>query len=634
MRDFGKYDLFIEHSGVEYPYVIAEDQQSGFLLYQPTLVPETSAQQHTGNFSYDALPVELTNPVYFDLWALGAGFVDAPANTVTFDGYGYSRGVDASWGNRLYLSPKKTPLGTLGAAVTGTYFSPSFGFYAIAGRYLYQLQAGAFVQVHDAGAGKTLTDIVEYGNSVDTYLFLATGDSENIRYSTDGTTFTSTVAGVTGSFFSVRGQTTVEPVLWLIKVNGRIANSIEPTTAIEWSFDDQIGLTSEIVTGLVVADTLLYILKEEGVYTFNGVDVGHLLSLRQIAQTGNGGKHYVDVNGFVFTNYGNRLLRHDPVGLKTGVAFTSYHPELNGQIQGISGNTLHTFFALKNAAGGAYLMKGGGDAWHSIAYLGAANVGAIEVLPPGVIHATNPVVLVGVGADVSYYVLPREGHFPDNDGNCTFELTGDIYGSRIDAGVATMWKEMNGLRVVVQNVDITRTVTVAISCDEAAEEELAVVVTDGLAETRLPSSLSFTQFFYHVILSTEVESESPRVFSMMFDNTPFPPRRRAWAIVLAVEDSHLARGGGDGDYYGYRRLERHLFAAANQQVRFTDITGSEYLAKVLSVTGQGVSRKSIGRGRTLASNIRVELAEISSLTFADSLIWDVGDWDTDDWTES
>src|SRR5678816_2813501 len=116
--------------------------QDGTLPFAPAFLDEGVPEQDTDTFSYKAVPSSVFQAVEMADWSAGAGFVDAPPGSVRFNGYGYSRGVDVSYG-RGYRSFLPNTLVGITTTVTGFYHSATYGWYARAGRYLYKWSVSA-----------------------------------------------------------------------------------------------------------------------------------------------------------------------------------------------------------------------------------------------------------------------------------------------------------------------------------------------------------------------------------------------------------------------------------------------------------------------------------------------------------
>ena len=97
------------------------------------------------------------------------------------------------------------------------WFNSEFGLYAVAGRFLYQLSGGAWVERLDAGAGKVLVDIIEYENGTDNYLVVTEEGSATYAISTDGASFSTDVAEAVVLLATRTDKNGAEGILWGIE---------------------------------------------------------------------------------------------------------------------------------------------------------------------------------------------------------------------------------------------------------------------------------------------------------------------------------------------------------------------------------------------------------------------------------
>ena len=125
-RDSFSFDVGLAYAGATRYFNLHRDTQSGLLMWSEGVVPAFAQQQNNGALSKSALPADLSVLMAFEDWSGGAGRVNAAPGEAAPNRYSYSRGVDASWGDRLYLSPEKQAL----TGITGTvlkFYTSTFG---------------------------------------------------------------------------------------------------------------------------------------------------------------------------------------------------------------------------------------------------------------------------------------------------------------------------------------------------------------------------------------------------------------------------------------------------------------------------------------------------------------------------
>ena len=632
-RDDNAPDVVIEHSGVEVDYQLKEVE--GSVQWFASFLDEIPTESHNSPsaYSYDDAPATISQVLAFENWSDGAGYVDAPAGTAGFNGYSYSRGVDASNG-KLILSPAQQTMEGTSVAFRGYYVSPTFGTYGWTTTGLYKLSAGEWVLKYTGGG--SITDLIEYGNSSDIYLFLAMGTASDVVYSTDG--FATAPTAVTShktAFFAIRGNTSVEPVLAGITVDGLLDTSTNPIADGNWSNKDYIGSAGETVTSMVVANDLFWIFKEEGYYTFDGTNVGAQVPVDQLKRSGNGSEAFVWLNGFIYVNYANRVLKINPFDDTTEVLIAPAHPEVNGTITAITGDTRWLYIFIDNSAGDVYVLRVDPESGvaHTFMYLAAAtcNAALLQSASADSVSITNPALIFNTGASTSSYsVLARDGLAPWEDSNYRYDIAGGvIYGPNVDGGAATFEKWLNGGRTLTESSTGARSAALAYSLDASTTyTTLLTAVASGLTSEKVETEISFTRLRYSMTLATGDNEHSPRVVAMMFNTTPNPPRYRVWRLVIDVGDQQKRRVGGEARPLAYEYALNHLLAGVGKRVTYTDYFGDSFVAKIMNATVNGVSRKTTSTARANAqSDVEIVIAEISQNTTIDTpFIWGASIW--------
>lgn len=619
----------LEHSGLALGFKLAEDSQNADRKqWYPSFLPSGVQEQQQGAFSYDDRPKAVSQPLVFEDWSGGCGLVDDVPGTTRSTRYSYSRGVDASWGQPC-LSPKFTALTGMTEAPTKFYRAPTNGWYALSATKVWKLTSGEWSSVYTAAAAPT--DIIEYQNSTACYLFVALGDSTDFIYTTSATfASTTTVTSEKTSFFAVRGSTSVEPVLFATKQNGLTRSSTAPILSANWSNEDQIGTRNEVVSALVVANDLLWYLKEEAIYSFDGTAIGTLADTHLLKRTGNGAVNFTYLDRNIFANYGNRLLKIDTVAETVERFFSLDHPELNGSITAVTADLRYAYIFVKNADGNTYVVKKpilGDEAPHTIAYLGAVTVNAAMVVAANAASpsTTNPVLMIGYGAAAYYAILPRDGYRPWEDSNYRFDINGgSLYGAWVDGGAATYDKFLNAGRIIATDATGAQSIAAQYATDgSSTSTSLVTAVADGLSTERITSEIQFTRIRYVAAMSTGDAQHTPRLNALVFDSTPNPPRHRQWQLMLDVGDQQSAHATGEKRPVSYQIALNHLMAAPGKRVTYTDYFGNTYEAKVENVAPQGIGSKGTGTGRAQAQSlVQILVIEIAqNLTVSAPFIW-------------
>jgi hypothetical protein len=635
-KDANQWDVALAHSGVTHTYklAVAED----ILQWFAGLVEELSPQEHSGAFSYEAMPTSLSSPITFESWHRGAGHSemlsekqlgDSDTNGLAYHGYSYSRGVDASW-DRLQLSPERQETEGVTGTVIGHYSSPTFGEHLWTNQRVYEWTGLSWVLRYDAG-DEVVTDVTEWSNSVGDYLMVAHGDDDDIRYSENGTSW-ETWEGQRAKYLAVRGVTALNPILVGVSSTGAVRTAT--TIAGDFTADDQVGLASTDVNGVEVLHDLLVVLKEDGVYTFDGTDIAQILSPTALWRSDNGSAHTVGYNGRLYYNFGNKLMELDVLQSTLETVFSMEHPELNGTIETVTTDHRNLYLTLLNSDGNRYVMKGAEHDshwhWHTFIYLGSAlPASSIHVAAGTRIHGTNPAL---VTAD-DYYILPRDSLRPEDDTNYRFDTGGGfIVGPLVDAGARVFKKFLNGARVVLEAATASRPTAISYGIDrhDATPTSLLTAVQSGLTSIDVSTEVGFTRIHYYATLSTGDNRHSPRVLAIVFDSTPMPPRRRRFTFIVEVEHMEVRRGSGDPLPYSYIARESHLYNGVDKYVTLTDLVGRTFSVKIRDVVSQGVKRKTgvHGGAHALLSNIQIIADEIIETTPSTPLaVWDQSSYD-------
>lgn len=632
------FDVRLEYQDIEKSFNVITGE-NGMLLWQEGLVPALVQQQNTGGLTKDALPADLSALIAFENWSGGAGAVTADPGDSAPTRYSYSRHVDASWGDRLYKSPARNALTGITGTVVKFYTSPTWGQYAVvastalgtetAGRYIYQMSVGEWVQRYDA-ASDIITDLLEWANSVDEYLVAARGDSNDIVYSTDGfATAPSTSTGNAYTFLAVRGNTALNPLLHGIKSTGAIAAA---TLIGTFTASDQIGSKGERVNGVEVADNVIVILKAEGVYTYNGSAIAQKFQANTLYRATNGRAHCTFLNKVLF-NFDNRLVMYDPVQDDFETVYFPEHPELNGDITAAAGTTTHVYFTITNSAGNVYVMKGnpGVGAWHSWAYRSTNVVRSIHLQSQGNAHATNDVVVTDGGGGTGYFILSQDGLRPEDDTAYRYETSdGFLIGCLSDAGVFSMVKRLNGVRNITEATSAAFYVSTSYMVDTSMATPVLALTSEeaGLSTARVEEDTPFTRLTYKVAMVSPTNETAPRVLSVVFDTTPYPTRRRRINFTVEVE-WRPGKETGVKRADSFTAMRAFLFALVDQQVTLYDPFGSVFIGKVQSVQGLGYRQKiTAPTSRGAYGLYQVVFDEIAETTpGAAELTWDDGDWD-------
>lgn len=105
-RDTFSFDTKLAFGSSGAAFNLAKSADTGLLMWEESVVPAFVQQQNQGALTKSALPADLSVLVTYEDWSGGAGRVNASPGDAAPNHYSFSRGIDASWGNKLYLDRK------------------------------------------------------------------------------------------------------------------------------------------------------------------------------------------------------------------------------------------------------------------------------------------------------------------------------------------------------------------------------------------------------------------------------------------------------------------------------------------------------------------------------------------------
>lgn len=628
MTDKPAADFYLRINGTEYPFFLLV--QEGVKQWNDGLAPMITPQFRTSGFGYEHVPPEIEVIESFESWHGGAGYERAEGGSGR---YNYSRGIDRSYGDRSLLSlQRRAALTSTGAAIADApdgFLSSSLGLFMWAGTYIYEFDVSTakWVLRDDASAdGAAYTSLKE----LDGVLYGARGDAARYKYSVDGQTWTAYDLLDDGTderfdLFTVRGNGTDVWGLW-----GVIKNVIKNTTdgrngEVDWVGSDEVGHTTETPRSLLTVDNDIYTFKKEGFTRYDGIVSETVYTTEYLTDT-NGKGAYLHEDGCVYVPYGQQLLKYDPYG---STELQPVYPapgmdsaEVRGDVTAVTGSMEGLRIAIKNADGNSYVLRGlpdgnGGRVWHTVLYLGANDCNTMKVVGPGVMHATNPALVIGYGTAAPFYVLPRHGMRPDEDGRCTFDTAeGVAYGPYVSFGARTFPKFLNRGALLGYGVSAGRYATMKYETDRSGTETTLVSATSsGLTEENELDEVSFHFIRDVLYMATGDDSASPAVDAEALFATLNPRRKRTWNPVVLMADEHPAREGVDTDEIpSVAELRNVLFGAVQKRVVLIDRDGIEYRCRLLDIQPAGLQEKAQGGVERDASLYQISLVEVTALT--------------------
>lgn len=603
-------------------------EQDGQKQWNDGLAPFITPQFRTEVFGYEHVPPEIEVPAAAESWRDGAGYdLGQVGGGAAISGYyNYSRGVDLSYEDRIFLSPARqactqSDLTEIDYPPIKFYNSPTFGLCMLAGSQVYNfdLSSQTWVLRLDDTAGYNFHDIIEHHG----ILFAARGNS--VHYKTSRNLITWMDESVLGDnyadYFAIRGNSSNLSALWRM-YNQEISNTTDGTTSTlfssNWSGSDEVGHSTETTTGMVTVNNDIFVFKKEGVYVYDGVAAQDLWKTDYITDT-NGRNPFVWSDGLIYVTYGDRLLQFNPFNSDLTPIYPSNNQdsiEVRGEVTAVGGDALHLYIAVKNKAGNTYILKGRpGGGWHTMAYLGANDCDALLLVPAGIVHASNPVLVFGYGTAASYFILPRDQSHPDQDTNCRFESTGYVVGPYINFGAKSFSKFLNRGSILGDGISGGRPATLKYEIDRSGTEVTLVSATsDGITESDETSEVQFNQVRYILYLTTGDDISTPAIDSLALYATLNPPRKRIWRPVVMLSDSlAVATSAYNTHQPSAENLHDILFGAVTKRLTLTDDRANTYTVRLLDVNSAGKVAKTIGGKKHDAMGYQLTIVEIRTL---------------------
>lgn len=654
-------DIWLEHSGRKVGFRLAKDE-NGTLGHHPGVAPDLAPQVRQDAFGYQHEDPRINVTIAFENWHRGAGFdsqigteeiSDEDANSLASHAYNFAEGIDTSWENKLYLSPKV--IDEIAADVSALAFTDAPLGVFFPGRDDDSRKISFWLTAHPSAAistgtvlsaGEAFTGPVVPFQKVDgtNVYVIPAGDSRGYVYSSTGTSWaTSTADDPSAYLFAVRGESSSRPVLWKTDSKGVLKNATDPSAiGASWSAGAALGPGHETVGSFLVANDKLYLFRSGGIYEYDGTDTQDVwLGGRAMPHADNGKHATLAPDGTIYVTYGGSLFRFDPIAFANGgVAIAQVWPSkpvlgntnVNGAVTAIAVDSRWLYFALYFtgtefvAKGRIYKMNLATGEIHSFINLGNRKVWALGVIASHATgpHTENPTLVISASTslvtsqDTRYAILPREGLRPGDDDNVLFDRgvtqqpgqSGHnpvIVGSWVDIGSQTFSKFLNGARIVTANSNTARNATLKYEVDNEAAVTLLTANGPSIDTTAVTSDVEFNRIRYRLEMASGTEEQSPEVDGFTFGVTPNPPRKRLWQVSVLVGPQQSTVSGDALPDQG-RSVEEFLFNGLSKRVIFYDRYGRSFITRLLDIQAFGL--RPLGRGDSTGFTLSLaELAE-------------------------
>lgn len=449
--------------------LVLEPGQDGLLVGR-----ETAFLGDVAPTSYEYGAARPDEETTFVFGRLTGGMGEAVQSSATSTRYRYATGVDCSIAGMPRLGPAFTqetfpglPAGNRVVQLIEVNPITSDEVIALVGRYAYKRTGGAWTLSRDFGVGVRATQAVRFAGATGTGgVFVADDGGALTRYAGGAWTVAAGTPGAAYALAVNAGQ------LWMADFAGVRVASNDPTVGANWGGNIQVGDQNKRITNLAAVGDVVYVFKQEGIYTVNADgSVNELRPELRTAESVINGQNAVAWRDALWFGYGNDAF----YSLDAGGTMTPVGPELlvdNGSpVRGrvVSAAPHATWFlyaAVYNAAtGDSHLLKYGGwtpDAeratgrfsgvWHGAvaSWTGKAvtRLDYAQRNPPGLTTGgalLNPGLWVGFAdGTVQWTTLPTGTPDPALDPNCRFRTTGQLYWPLHDAVFGADRKAFHG----------------------------------------------------------------------------------------------------------------------------------------------------------------------------------------------
>lgn len=425
------YDVFLGYGGDKVGFNLVTGEGDS-VAYLQSLAPAIAPRVDNSAFTFSSVPPEIKVPVAFEDWSGGASFTHSTVNTPSV----YNQGILIDGSTTGQLTPTGSThnyfsidgnayINNPNTTYFGDYYQLPVGYgkvqHTSLGTFMlmndiwrWNVHGSYWEQVALLGDGYLPLDIVEYGG----YVWVSCID----KLTRQGAFYTYSSTGLSGGwtqsvvanddqlYWSVRGQTTGNPVIWGVDYQGNLRNNTAPASV--WSGVVTVGTQNEIVTGLLEHMDALYVFKTNGIYKMNSAGTGSedvWLGAKNIDDHRNGNNPILHTDNKIYVAYDGQLLQFDPVANTILPVFPIDSNNIySGMINSITtdGQWLYIAFEFDWTFGETYesgsynyrdnyythVLKGdpsiGG--WHPIMYSQYGSMRGLGVSPRGTTDSTNP----------------------------------------------------------------------------------------------------------------------------------------------------------------------------------------------------------------------------------------------------
>lgn len=367
----------------------------------------------------------------------------------------------------------------------------------------------------------------------------------------------------------IPGATTVRETLW--RAYGNVVKSAtDPTVYSGWSTSTEIGDAAAEIKSLLNISNVLFVGKEDGLYSFDTQTVSNLIPDYSCIKHS---RNFQIMQGFHNDGYmsvgDSGLIHYTIAGEITDLSPLHFAPKVTDvghRVEALTRDEKFLYAMLYPKAQGEefHILAGrwqaAGWAWHPIVKIdtqNAADIGLRSMLVTTV--EGNPWLWLGESGTTKWkpgYIILPKGHLtPKTDSTCTFAASGDFYTSWWDAELVDVEKSFQFLKVKCDDMTSTETVTVYFQIDDAVTsagvddwQEVGgtgsgSITEDGWTTLNFKEDITGKKIRFKFSLARSATTASPVLEAFALHCVLRPTVKRVFNMVAKCADNLPTRGG-------------------------------------------------------------------------------------------
>lgn len=594
------YDIVLSNDDITLGLMLATEE--GIKVWSVDEAPTFSPRMSMESANYAQFPPEQEIVFAVDDWRDGFGQYKYGSPSRYYN----ATNVDCRYRGQAILGPAITATGDSGAVAIGEAKHPNA--FAEFSDDLYLIATDATdvdVWKWDSANNywtsvKTIASVTTPDGLCAFESWLVAACGSGYWYSTDGASFTEVTTLNVRKGLCVVGQT-----LWGAEPY-KVKSCTDPEASGNWTSATTIGDAENNITALLNLDDVLYVGKEDGLFSFDVTTVINLLGEYRFLRDANNFRAMTAFHNEGYMSVAKDGLIHYSEGTVIDISVALYGQDvawLQKRIASLAQDDqwLYAVMAPAAQAGNAYIMAGrwqaSGDStvwvWHPIARFTTANSAAANVTASFVTDAAggNPRLWMGESGTTvgkpGYIILPEGHRNPVDDTSYRFATTGTMSLSWYDAGFVAIDKAF--IKVVVQAEDVTDDVYLVVSykADYDADwtylsNPVSRVITEGYTTLYFPDNTIGKRIRIGIDFVTNVNTATPVLKSIAIHSALRPPRKNIFNFSIVCADDVALRNGGT-DRQGAKTIASNLRALRDSvaPITLTDVDGVEYTVQLM-----------------------------------------------------